>query len=175
MKSKQIPQILHIFAFFFAGITAGLLIKFFILDFLHIQGKSMEPTFKEGDVVPVLKAAYGLDVPFGDSTFVQWKYPEVGDVVIYMIDGHMVIKRCAAVGGCILDYSFDSGYTLRAGDLLIPLTVDQYHLMKDSTSVPEGTILALGDNYSDSVDSRKYGFVPVKNILGKVLCRRTAF
>lgn len=175
MKSKQISPFFKFLRFFLAGILIGLLIKFFILDFLRIQGKSMEPTFKEGDIVPVLKAAYGLNIPFGDSTLVQWKTPEVGDVVIYMMDGHLVIKRCAAVGGCILDYSFDSGYTLKAGDLLIPLTVDQYHLMKDSTSVPEGTILALGDNYSDSVDSRKYGFVPVKNILGKVLCKPTAF
>ncbi len=172
MKSKQIS---HIIEFFFIGLTAGLVIKFFVLDFLRIQGKSMEPTFKEGSVVAVLRAAYGLNVPFGDSTFVQWKVPEVGDVVIYMIDGHLVIKRCVAVGGCALDYSFDSGYTLRAGDSVFPLTVDQYHLMRESTSVPEGTILAIGDNYNDSLDSRKYGFVPVKNILGKVLCRQTAF
>ena len=46
-----------------------------------------------------------------------------------------------------------------------------FSISKDQNSavVPEGYVLAIGDNYSQSIDSRTYGFVPVKNILGKVL------
>ena len=43
--------------------------------------------------------------------------------------------------------------------------------LKDAAQVPDGYILAVGDNYEVSVDSRDYGFVSVKNVLGKVLCK----
>ena len=53
----------------------------------------------------------------------------------------------------------------------IPLTEIQYANLKKSQKVPEGYILAVGDNYAQSFDSRNYGFVSVKNILGKIICR----
>ena len=55
------------------------------------------------------------------------------------------------------------------GGKKIPLTEYQYQRIKYDSFVPENTILAVGDNYEKSVDSRDYGFVPTKNILGKVL------
>ena len=62
-------------------------------------------------------------------------------------------------------------YTVKVGDNEIPLTESQYMRLKDAAQVPEGYILAVGDNYEVSVDSRDYGFVSVKNVLGKVLCK----
>ena len=41
--------------------------------------------------------------------------------------------------------------------------------MSQYDSVPDGYILALGDNLSESVDSRSYGFVSVKNVTGKII------
>ena len=43
--------------------------------------------------------------------------------------------------------------------------------MNNYEKVPEGYVLVLGDNLSDSVDSRDYGFVSVKNITGKIISR----
>ena len=40
--------------------------------------------------------------------------------------------------------------------------------MKDNIRVPEGRILAVGDNYRESIDSRDYGFVSTANILEKL-------
>ena len=51
----------------------------------------------------------------------------------------------------------------------IPLTEQQYLNLKDIKKVPEGRILAVGDNYIESVDSRDYGFVSTANVLGKAL------
>ena len=50
-----------------------------------------------------------------------------------------------------------------------PLSEEQYENMRTIDSVPAGMILAIGDNSVSSIDSRNYGFIPVKNILGKAI------
>ena len=70
------------------------------------------------------------------------------------------------------DYSTNSKYILLVNlDKQIPLTKEQYFNLKNCLAVPEGYILAIGDNYETSFDSRNYGFIPVSNVLGKVICR----
>ena len=51
----------------------------------------------------------------------------------------------------------------------IPLTESQYQRLKHNRQVPAGMVLAVGDNYADSVDSRDYGFVSVQNVLGRII------
>lgn len=41
--------------------------------------------------------------------------------------------------------------------------------MKNFEKIPEGYVFTLGDNQKNSVDSRDYGFVSVKNIMGKII------
>jgi signal peptidase I len=153
------------------GILIGLFLKLFVFDVLHIQGTSMQPALRDGGTVVVNKLAYGIVKPFSDTLITEWAQPQPGDIIIFLYNNKIVIKRCVAVGGTPLEYSTDSGYTLHVGTKTIPLTGLQYHRMMTSTVVPEGTILAVGDNYALSIDSRTYGFVPVKNVIGKVLCR----
>ncbi|MBQ1949479.1 MAG: signal peptidase I [Treponema sp.] len=153
------------------GILLGLILKLFIIDFLHISGHSMEPTLASGDSVLVFRLAYGIPKPFRSTFFVQWSEPDRNDVIIFFHDNKIVIKRCAAVAGDRLDFSYDSGYILTVNNISAGLSPDQYAKMKSYETVPEGYVLALGDNPSDSIDSRDYGFVSVKNITGKVLCK----
>lgn len=49
-----------------------------------------------------------------------------------------------------------------------PTDPDEYQsfIRNFSLKVPEGHVLVLGDNYSNSADSRDFGFVPVENLLG---------
>ena len=129
----------------------------------------MIPSIRQGETIYVDKLHYGLCQPFGDKLIVQWKKPEQGDVVIYLYNNRIVVKRCAATEGTPLEYSTDNGYNLIVGDKTYQLTEEQYHMMSFSTKVPDKTILAIGDNQKDSIDSRTYGFIPVNNILGKVL------
>ena len=131
----------------------------------------MSPSIRDGQSVCVNRLAYGIAVPFKGTFLVQWKTPEVGDAVIYLHDDKVVVKRCAAVGGDNLEFSADSDYNLILGGNRIALTRNQYDMLKTYEKVPEGYILALGDNYSESVDSRTYGFVSVKNITGKIIGR----
>lgn len=151
------------------GLIAGAFLKFFVIDIIHISGSSMSPTIENGATLIVNKLSYGLDCPFGDKLLISWAKPKVGDIVVFMRENNMVIKRCLAVYGTKLEYSTDSGYTLNIDDISIKLTAEQYYRMKDSKEVPKDTILVIGDNHEISVDSRTYGFVSTKNILGKVL------
>ena len=48
------------------------------------------------------------------------------------------------------------------------IVVFLYNLLKESKSVPEETVLVIGDNHLNSIDSRTYGFVPRMNILGRI-------
>lgn len=153
------------------GICAGIILKLFVIDFLRVSGNSMEPVIHDGSVILVHKAAFGIASPLGSSLIRQWAEPEKDDIVIYLYNNKIVVKRCVATGGTKLAYDTDKGYSLLVEGKKIPLTEEQYHRMNTSGTVPEGYILAVGDNYGQSVDSRTYGFVPVKNILGKILCR----
>ena len=153
------------------GIFLGFFLKMFVIDILHVSGVSMEGAIKDGSVVAVNKLAYGLVKPWSNHLLVKWAGVRRGDCVIYLYNNKIVVKRCVAVSGELLEYSAKPVYTLKTGDKNIPLTQLQYLNLSASTKVPEGYILAVGDNYEKSVDSRDYGFVREDNVLGKVLCR----
>ncbi|MBQ4378856.1 MAG: signal peptidase I [Treponema sp.] len=153
------------------GLLLGFFLKLFVFEILTVSGDSMFPAIQNGDRLFVSKLSYGIVKPYSDSLLCQWKKPGKGDVVIYLYDNKIVVKRCVATGGEKLEFYHSTGdnFTLKAGNQEIPLTTLQYLNLKNSETVPQGFILAVGDNYEVSVDSRTYGFVSEKNILGKVI------
>ena len=163
----------HLIVYIILGIAIGIFLRVFIIDTEKVAGTSMEPTISEGETVFINKLAYGIENPFSHELFVQWASPEPGDIIVYYMNNKLVMKRCVATEFMPLDFSKDSGYILSVGGtenpLEIPLTEQQYQRIKYNTSVPEGTVLAIGDNYDESVDSRNYGFIEVNCILGKVI------
>lgn len=154
-----------------AGLSAGLLLKLFAFEILTVSGRSMIPALHDGDRIFVSKLAFGIVEPYGSKLLVQWAQPKKDEIVIYLYDNRIVVKRCVATSGDKLEYSESSDYTLKTNGKEIPLTETQFKNLKNTDKVPEGYILAVGDNYAESVDSRTYGFVSVKNVLGKVICK----
>lgn len=110
--------------------------RFFLFDIASVEGRSMLPTMRPGDLVIVWKAAYGISNPLG-GYLVTWAEPKNRDLVAAINPGTKahVVKRVKT----------DSPGFLQPG---------YYYL--------------LGDNFYDSVDSREFGPVPMRNILGKV-------
>lgn len=157
---------------FFLGLIIAALIKIFALEILTVDGSSMEPTLKDKQTIFVNKLFYGLQNPFGAKLLFQWNYPKEDDVVVFLHKNSLVVKRCVGIENSTLDYLTNSKYILLVNlDKQIPLTSEQYTNLKNCSSVPKGYVLAVGDNYNLSFDSRNYGFIPVSNILGKVICR----
>lgn len=122
---------------------------FFYANFktIEVSGISMFPTLKDHQRVLVSKA-YWLIGQIRDNDIVVLKDPHgPGDI----------IKRVCWSSGEDVDWRWrpDSA----------PSTGSKY-------LVPEGCVYVLGDNRPFSEDSRKFGFVDMSNIIGKVVVRR---
>lgn len=155
------------------GCLIAIFVKSFLLDFYTVQGHSMEPAIKDQKVIAVNKIAYGLQNPFKPELLFNWKEPAKGDIILYMYQNYWVVKRCAATAGTPLDFLEENGqYFLLFDQSKIPLSSIQFHKMRSGKKVPDGYILAIGDNHSLSHDSRDYGFVPQKNIVAKAIGKR---
>ena len=158
-----------LYIYILIGFLLGAILKLFVFDVLKVSGISMEPTLKDNSVVIVNKLSYGLVIPFKYNFFFTWNKPQANDIVIFLHDNKIVIKRCVATSGQELDFLHDTEYSLIVGNKKIILTEEQFSKMKQFNKVPEGYILAIGDNYYNSVDSRSYGFISEKNVIGKII------
>ena len=153
----------------FFGLLIGLFLKLFVFDFLKISGKSMEPTLSSGNHIVINKAAYGIQNPFTKEYYFTWKSPKKNDVVTFLNDNKIVVKRCVLTEGDSLEILVDSGYHIIINNQKVALSEFQYLQFAGTKTVPSGYIFVLGDNFLYSVDSRDYGFVSTKSIKGKAI------
>lgn len=135
----------------------------FVVEAFYIPSGSMIPTLEIGDRVLVNKFIY------------RFQSPERGDVVVFESvepnqDGSRddLIKRVVAVEG--------DEIAVRDGELSINGEIQNEPYVNEEfpdasffgpTVIPEGRIFAMGDNRSNSRDSRFFGPVPVENIEGE--------
>lgn len=131
----------------------------------------MDPLLKDGQKVFVSRISYGIVKPFSSCFIFQWKTPEIDDTVVFQKNDKMLVKRCIATEKTVLEYIDDSGYYLKVDEKLYPLSTEQYNRLKGYSSVPENMIFVIGLNFSESYDSRDFGFVSAENVIGKVLCK----
>lgn len=162
------------------ALILALIIRTFIVQAFKIPSGSMIPTFQIGDRIFVNKFIYGAKVPFTDIRLPAVRQPKRGDIIVFVSPEDTskdFVKRMIA----------DSGETveIREGKIYIngvlitePASIRAvtYYNMGDYgkegmiTKVPEDSYFVLGDNSESSRDSRYWGFVPKKNLLGKVIC-----
>lgn len=108
-----------------------LLFRFVILVG-YVPSESMEPTLKTGSVLLASRLFYRI---------------EAGDVVVFLHDGELLVKRVAAIGGT------------------------SFVLNDKEMSVPSGKLIVLGDNAENSFDSRYWDnpFVDERDVIAKVI------
>ncbi|MEO0575015.1 MAG: signal peptidase I [Pseudomonadota bacterium] len=154
-------------------------------DHYHVPTGSMEYTLMPGDRVFVDKSAYGLRIPFTKIDVVKTGAPQAGDVAVFDSpeNGTLLIKRIVAVGGDHVRLS-DGSLWLNGQRLSLPTTatverfserVVQLNLTHgggpdiNGFTVPERSVLAIGDHRGNSHDSRYFGLIDTRELYGRAV------
>ena len=125
---------------------------------VRVENVSMLPTLQQGNFILVNKLSYKNNPPM------------VGDIIIFhapLEPGEDFIKRVIGAPGdrvlikdgrvYVNDYQLTEDYIA---------DVPAYNGQWD---VPLDKVFVLGDNRNASSDSHEWGFVPMKNVIGKAL------
>lgn len=146
------------------ALILALAVRTFVVQAFKIPSGSMRPTLLEGDRILVNKFLYRFREPARGDVIV-FKYPEdpkrdfikrlvsKGDEEVLIRGGRLVID-----GGEVTSGAFGERHYYNQG----PFGEEQ-----KTQRVPRGHFFVLGDNSASSRDSRFWGFVPRRNILGK--------
>jgi signal peptidase I len=77
---------------------AALLMKSILLDFMIVEGHSMDPVIRSGTILLVCKVFYGIRRPGSGSYFIRWGVPRKGDVIVFHTPlGEIAVKRCGEI------------------------------------------------------------------------------
>jgi signal peptidase I len=162
------------------ALAIAIVIQTFIVQAFKIPSGSMIPTFQIGDRIFVNKFLYSARVPF-----VNWrlpildiKEPKRGDIIVFVSPEDPkkdFVKRLIAFGGekvqikegkilinghALEEAPFKDVYYYNAGD---------YGAESKVVRVPADSYFALGDNSANSRDSRYWGYIPRKNLIGRAM------
>ena len=177
---KELPALIVI-AFLLA-----LLIKSFLVQAFYIPSESMEPTLKPGDRVLVNKVVYHLHPPRRGDIIVfanpdPSKEPDrgiIGGFFHWITEGLGVsppededfIKRVIGLPGDVVEER-PNGAMYVNGHRLVEPYLKGHDIRAGGwgpETVPEGKLFVLGDNRSNSNDSRfGLGFIPIDRVIGK--------
>lgn len=160
------------------AIVLATIIRSFIIQPFKIPTGSMEPTLFPGDRILVLRYVYGLRIPFTFKRVARFQAPQVGDIIVFNYPEdtkRAFIKRCAAKGGDALEIKNGVLWLNGAPLKKIPLNKiyyynrGQYGREGEVLHIPDNTYFALGDNSGSSKDSRYWGFLDDKFLLGRAV------
>jgi signal peptidase I len=143
------------------GVLIALTAQAFFVQAFWIPSPSMAPTLEVGDRVLVNKLSYKThDVNHGDLVVFERPPGQEGDI-------KDLIKRVVAVGGDTIEAR--DGHVYVNGE-----RIDEPYLVDGTPTdnlphleVPEGTVFVMGDNRTNSEDSRVFGPIDEDTIVGR--------
>ena len=178
-----------------AAIALSLLVRANVAQAFYIPSGSMEPQLEVGDRVLVSRTSYHLhDVHRGD--IVVFPHPAAAPDDAPLVERAVrdllealairepgedeLIKRVIALPGETV--SAQDGHVVIDGRRLVePYLSDAVATAEfGPVTVPDGHVFVMGDNRTNSSDSRVIGTIPIDSIVGRAVARiwppdRTAF
>ncbi|MGB5601679.1 MAG: signal peptidase I [Gammaproteobacteria bacterium] len=191
------PVIVEYSKSFFPVLAIVFILRGFIVEPFRIPSGSMLPSLYIGDFILVNKFAYGIRLPVWNKKIIETGKPERGDVVVfrYPRDPSLdYIKRIVGLPGDHVAYynkvlyvngkpikrdfvgqyegpgqSHANNYVedLQGAKHSILLQPGRPSSLEGEYIVPEGMFFVMGDNRDNSNDSRVWGPVPERNLVGE--------
>ncbi|MFH1189964.1 MAG: signal peptidase I [Candidatus Omnitrophota bacterium] len=162
------------------ALAIAIVIQTFLVQAFKIPSGSMIPTFNIGDRIFVNKFLYSARIPFVNLRLpvLDIKEPKRGDIIVFVSPEEPnkdFVKRLVAFGG--------EDVEIRDGRILVNGRTPEEPCLRDiyyynagdfgregkGIKVPPDSYFALGDNSANSRDSRYWGFIPKKNLVGKAV------
>jgi len=163
-------------------------VRFLLVENFRVSSDSMKPNLLSGDLLLVSKFNYALRIPFTSIEFYRFRNPTPGEIVLFTLPEfgmETFVKRVIALEGDTVQIKDGvltvNGETATYDSVADSPTLKREHLGKTAerlvlpsragdygpAKVPRGHFFVLGDNRGDSIDSRKWGPVPVSYLRGK--------
>jgi signal peptidase I len=167
-----------------AAVVIAVVIKTFLFQPFYIPTPSMVPTLDVGDRVLVNKLSYDFhDVHRGDIVVfaagpnTRWHGLDVDDLVkrVVALPGETV-TQCNTNQVCIDGKVLREPYTANSRRFASPMSASARALCAPGSpdggcKVLPGTVFVMGDNRTDSSDSRERGPIKESSIVGRVFVR----
>ena len=194
-SSAAEPVLVEYAKSFFPVLFVVFVLRSFLVEPFQIPSSSMVPTLEVGDYILVNKYTYGIRLPVLRTKVWALNEPERGDVMVFFpphMNDTYYIKRVIGLPGDTITYRNKrlavNGVPLEEESLaVIPEGSARYrvgletlgevtHLVQVNESRPAqdfslkvkpGHYFMMGDNRDNSSDSRVWGQVPEKDIVGK--------
>ena len=162
------------------ALIVALVIKTFLIQAFYIPSGSMETTLEIGDRVLVNKLSYRVhDVNRGDLVVFEAAEGEgdcgqpVNQAAASAAEGGIkdLIKRVIGLPGDVVEGR--DGQILVNDRILVEPYLDEGITTSDfePVTIPEGCVWVMGDNRSDSRDSRSFGPIDEDQIVGRAFVR----
>lgn len=141
-------------------------IRLFVAQPFVVEGESMHPTFETGDYLIVDQLSY------------RFSDPKRGDVVVFRYPNDetvFYIKRIIGLPGETV--SINAGVTTVTRVDGTKLALDESYVVVDDVTLTqdyalgEGEYFVMGDNRPHSSDSRAWGALPERDIMGRAYVR----
>lgn len=147
------------------AVLIALLINLFMAQATRVHGQSMEPNLHTNQRLVVEKLSYNRYL----RQYFGFNGPQHGNVVVIRLptqNNELLIKRVIGLPGDVVE--------IRNGQVFVnSQPVNEPYLAGATagtygpTTVPPLNIFVLGDNRNFSNDSRNFGTVPLKNVVGR--------
>jgi len=147
------------------AILIAIIINLFLAQATRVYGQSMEPNLHTDQRLVVEKLSYNPYV----RQYLNLSGPEQGDIVVVSVPsqgGELLIKRVIGLPGDVVEIH-DGVVFVNSRPLREPYLNENTLGTYGPVTVPPLHIFVLGDNRNFSNDSRNFGTVPLKRVVGR--------